>query len=241
MIELRNLTKSYLTDKGKHYVFRDLSCRFPDGVSIGLIGRNGAGKSTLMRLLGGIDVPDSGEVVVEGSVSWPVGLAGGFQQSLSARDNIKFVCRIYGVSGSGMQEILEYVRDFAQIGDYFDQPMKSYSAGMRARVAFGLSMAFDFDYLLIDEVMAVGDADFKRKCKIAFHAKRKRSNLILVSHNMDDIARYCNAVLFVDGGKVRIFEDVKAGILAYQEPSSGERQTPVKQKLRKHAHRMAEA
>lgn len=241
MIELRNLTKSYLTDKGKHYVFRDLNCRFPDGQSIGLIGRNGAGKSTLMRLLGGIDVPDSGEVVVEGSVSWPVGLAGGFQQSLSARDNIKFVCRIYGVTGSGMREIIEYVRDFAQIGDYFDQPMKSYSAGMRARVAFGLSMAFDFDYLLIDEVMAVGDADFKRKCKIAFHEKRKRSNLILVSHNMNDIARYCNAVLFVDQGKVRIFQDVKAGIVAYQGPSSGEHQTPVKQKLRKHAHRMAEA
>ncbi|MEW5789231.1 MAG: ABC transporter ATP-binding protein [Pseudomonadota bacterium] len=216
MIELCGLTKSYLTDSGRHYVFRDLSVQFPDNVSIGLIGRNGAGKSTLMRLLGGIDVPDRGHIRFDGSISWPVGLSGGFQPSLSARDNVKFVCRIYGVRGAAMDRALDYVREFADIGPFFDHPIKTYSSGMRARVAFGLSMAFDFDYLLIDEVLAVGDADFKRKCKDAFEKKRAESNLILVSHNMNDIENYCDVVLLVDQGRVHIFEDVSAGIVAYQ-------------------------
>ena len=216
MIELCGLTKSYLTDNGRHYVFRDLNVQFPDNVSIGLIGRNGAGKSTLMRLLGGIDVPDRGQIRFDGSISWPVGLSGGFQPSLSAKDNVKFVCRIYGVRGAGMDRVLDYVRDFADIGRFFEQPIRTYSSGMRARVAFGLSMAFDFDYLLIDEVLAVGDADFKRKCNDVFEKKRLESNLILVSHNMNDIKNYCDVVLLVDQGRVHIYEDVMAGIVAYQ-------------------------
>jgi len=218
MIELRHLTKSYLTGSGRHYVFKDLSFRFPEGVSIGLIGRNGAGKSTLMRLLGGIDVPDSGEVVMDGSISWPVGLGGGFQPSLSARDNVKFVCRVHGLSIPEMHQVMTYVENFADIGDFFEQPMKTYSSGMRSRVAFGLSMAFDFDYLLIDEVMAVGDAEFKRKCREAFVEKRNRSRLILVSHNMSEIAQNCDVVVLVEKGSIRVFDDVKAGILAYQGP-----------------------
>lgn len=231
MIELRNLTKSYLTDSGRYYVFRKLNFRFPEDVSIGLIGRNGAGKSTLMRLLGGIDVPDSGEVLVDGSISWPVGLSGGYQPSLSARDNVKFVCRIYGVRGAAMDRVMDYVQDFAEIGEFFDRPMKTYSSGMRARVAFGLSMAFDFDYLLIDEVMAVGDAEFRRKCRSAFNRKQEQSNLILVSHNMNDIANYCDIVLLVDRGEVRLFEDVQEGIQAYVGPKG--RDKPLRRDKRK--------
>jgi capsular polysaccharide transport system ATP-binding protein len=218
MIELRHLTKSYLTDNGRYYVFRDLSLYFPDGVNIGLIGRNGAGKSTLMRLLGGIDVPDSGEVIINGSISWPVGLSGGFQPSLSARDNVKFACRIYGMEGEAMAKTIRQVEEFAEIGEFFAQPMKTYSTGMRARVAFGLSMAFDFDYLLVDEVMAVGDAEFKKKCQVVIEEKRERSKLILVSHNMSDIAKYCDRVLLVEKGAVTVYDDVRAGIVAYQGP-----------------------
>ena len=194
MFELRNVTKSYLTPNGRRYVFRNLSLAIPPGKNIGLIGRNGAGKSTLMRLLGGADVPDSGTIVTDRSISWPVGLTGGFQGSMSGRDNIKFVCRIYGATGEAMREKIRYVQEFAEIGDWIDEPIKTYSSGMRSRVAFGLSMAFDFDYYLIDEVMSVGDAQFKRKCAEVFRDKLQKSNVVLVSHSMPEIEKLCDVV-----------------------------------------------
>ena len=216
MLELRNLTKSYPTPHGRRYVFRDLSFTFPDGASIGLIGPNGAGKSTLMRLLGGIDSPDSGSVYTDANISWPVGLAGGFQGSLTARDNVKFVCRLYGLSGGEMREKVRFVEEFAEIGEYFDLPVKSYSSGMRSRIGFGLSMAFDFDYYLIDEVMAVGDAQFRRKSQEVFRNKLQKAKLILVSHNMKDIAQYCNVVVLVNKGQTTLYSNVNEGIAAYQ-------------------------
>lgn len=215
MFELRNVTKSYLTPKGRRYVFRNLSLAIPPGKNIGLIGRNGAGKSTLMRLLGGADVPDSGTIVTDRSISWPVGLTGGFQGSMTGRENIKFVCRIYGATGDAMREKIQYVQEFAEIGDWIDEPIKTYSSGMRSRVAFGLSMAFDFDYYLIDEVMSVGDAHFKRKCKRAFREKMKNSNLVLVSHTMPEIKKLCDIVLLVRDGTIEVFDDVDEGIKAY--------------------------
>lgn len=220
MIELQHLTKSYPTPHGRRYVFRDLSFTFPEGANVGLIGPNGAGKSTLMRLIGGIDAPDSGRVVSRASISWPVGLSGGFQGSLTGRDNVQFVCRLYGASGEALREKVRYVQDFAEIGEYFDLPVKSYSSGMRSRLAFGLSMAFDFDYYLIDEVMAVGDAQFQHKCKDVFRSKLERSRLILVSHNMKDIAQYCNVVVLVRQGQATLYTDVQEGIAAYQGPSA---------------------
>ena len=216
MIELRALTKSYPTPKGRRYVFRDLNFTFPPGANIGLIGRNGAGKSTLCRLLGGIDTPDRGAVVTDARISWPVGLGGGFQGSLSGRENVRFVCHIYGASGPAMRDKLRFVEDFAEIGEYFDLPMKSYSSGMRSRVAFGLSMAFDFDYYLIDEVMSVGDAQFRRKSEAVFKERLANANLILVSHNMGDIKKYCSVVVLVENGKAVIHEDVDAGVAAYK-------------------------
>jgi capsular polysaccharide transport system ATP-binding protein len=216
MIELRHLTKSYPTLHGRRYVFRDLGFRFPTGANIGLIGPNGAGKSTLMRLIGGIDAPDSGEVVTDQRISWPVGLSGGFQGSLTGRDNVQFVCRLHGVSGRNMRDKLAFVQEFADIGESFDLPVKSYSSGMRSRLAFGLSMAFDFDYYLIDEVMAVGDAQFKQKCAAVFEDRLRGSRLILVSHNMKDIEKYCDMVVLVERGAAMLFEDVPAGIAAYR-------------------------
>lgn len=216
MIELRALSKSYPTRQGRRYVFRDLSFTFPPGANIGLIGRNGAGKSTLMRLLGGIDQPDHGAVVTDARISWPVGLSGGFNTNLTARENVQFVCRIHGAHGPELAEKTRFVEAFAEIGDYFDLPMRSFSSGMRSRVAFGLSMAFDFDYYLIDEVMAVGDAHFKAKSKQVLTQRLARANVIMTTHSMGDIRQYCNVVLLVEGGRVAVYEDVEQGILAYQ-------------------------
>lgn len=216
MLELRNLTKWYPTPRGRRYVFRDLNFVFPAGANIGLIGRNGAGKSTLMRLIAGTDVPNGGAVLTDARISWPVGLSGGFQTSLTALENIQFICRIHGATGQAMRRVLAFVEDFAEIGDYFNLPMKSYSSGMRSRVAFGLSMAFDFDYYLIDEVMAVGDAQFKAKSQAVLKERLKSANVIMCSHSMGQIARNCTHVVLVDKGNTMLYEDVKAGIAAYQ-------------------------
>ena len=216
MIELRALTKSYRTRQGRRYVFRDLSFTFPAGTNIGLIGRNGAGKSTLLRLLGGIDQPDTGAVVTDARISWPVGLSGGFNSSLTARENVQFVCRVHGSWGDDLREKVRFVEQFAEIGSYFDLPMRGFSSGMRSRVAFGLSMAFDFDYYLIDEVMAVGDAQFKAKSKTILAERLSRANLIMTTHSMGDIRHYCNVVVHVDAGHVKVYEDIEEGIRAYQ-------------------------
>nr|WP_281439068.1 ABC transporter ATP-binding protein [Pseudomonas moorei] len=204
-----------MTPKGRRHVFRDLSLKIPAGKNIGLIGRNGSGKSTLMRLLGGADVPDSGTVATDKSISWPVGLSGGFQGTMTGRENIKFVSRVYGAVGDAMRQKIAYVEDFAEIGSWIDEPVKTYSSGMRSRLAFGLSMAFDFDYYLIDEVMSVGDSHFKRKCAEVFEERLQKSKVVLVSHSMPEIKKLCDVVLLVRDGGVQIYDDVDEGIKAY--------------------------
>jgi capsular polysaccharide transport system ATP-binding protein len=215
MIELRNVTKSYRTNLGRQYVFRNISFTIPSGRNIALIGRNGAGKSTLMRLLGGLDTPDSGKVVSNDSISWPVGLSGGFQGSLTGRQNVKFICRVYGAEGDLMREKVSFVEQFAEIGKYFDHPVKTYSSGMRARVAFGLSLAFDFDYYLVDEAMSVGDAHFKAKATAAFKDRIDSARIILVTHGMTQVRKLCDYVMLVDNGKIIPYENVEEGIEAY--------------------------
>ena len=168
MIDINNVTKSYLTNKGRRFVFRNLNISLPSNRNIALIGRNGAGKSTLMRLLGGQDVPDSGKIVTDKSISWPVGLSGGFQGSLTGRQNVKFVARIQGAYGDDLRRVVTFVEEFAEIGEYFDLPVNTYSSGMRGRVAFGLSLAFNFDYYLVDEAISVGDAHFREKAQSLF-------------------------------------------------------------------------
>jgi len=217
MIRIENLTKSYLTLRGRKTVFRNLSLEIPSGVNVGLIGRNGAGKSTLMRLISAVDLPDSGRIVTNGRLSWPVGLMGGMQGGLSGRENVKFVCRVHGVRGAEMREKLRYVESFAQIGSYFDQPVSTYSSGMRARLAFGTSMAFDFDYYLIDEILAVGDAGFKSKSRKAFEEKLQSARLILVSHNMNLVRKMCDVVVHLDAGRATLYHDIDEGIAAYQK------------------------
>ncbi|WP_193089810.1 ABC transporter ATP-binding protein [Advenella sp. FME57] len=215
MIEIRNLTKSYLTVTGREFVFRNLSLVLPSAKNIALIGRNGAGKSTLLRLIGGLDIPDSGDVITSNTISWPVGISGGFQGSLTARENVKFIARVYGAEGAAMRSKVQYVEEFAEIGRYFDRPVKTFSTGMRARVAFGLSLAFDFDYYLVDEAMSVGDAHFKKKASQAFKDRVGKANLILTTHGMNQVRSLCDYVLLIDKGQVLPYENVEEGIAAY--------------------------
>ena len=217
MIKLDNLTKFYpLSNGDKHFVFREFTFTFPDDCSIGLIGRNGAGKSTLMRLLSGADIPNAGKVITDKKISWPVGLAGGFQHALSARDNVKFIARVYGYRGEALEEKVRYIEEFAEIGKYFDEPMNTYSSGMRSRIGFGLSMAFDFDYYLIDEAGAVGDAKFKKKSDAIYKEKLSNSKVIMVSHNMAEIKQWCDKIILVNSGMTTVYDDIDEGIEMYK-------------------------
>ncbi|MBL7638130.1 ABC transporter ATP-binding protein [Atlantibacter hermannii] len=196
MIRIENLTKSYRTPQGRHYVFKDLNLELPSGKSVALIGRNGAGKSTLLRMIGGIDRPDSGRIITDKTISWPVGLSGGFQGSLTGRENVKFVARLYAKKEE-LQEKIEFVEDFAELGKYFDMPIKTYSSGMKSRLGFGLSMAFKFDYYLVDEVTAVGDARFKQKCADLFNSRHKEASFLMVSHSLNSLKEYCDVALLL--------------------------------------------
>ena len=217
MIRLEKVTKSYMTLNGRFVVFQDLSFDVPAGVNVGLVGRNGAGKSTLIRLLSAVEPPDSGKIITNGKLSWPVGLRVGMQNNLTGRDNVKFVSRIQGLRRTRMKEVIDYVEDFAELGEYFDRPVATYSSGMRARLAFGTSMAFDFDYYLIDEAMAVGDAIFKRKSRTVFRERLQDSKVVLVSHNMKLIKRMCDVVVHLKDGQARVYKNVDMGIEAYRE------------------------
>lgn len=216
MIKIENLTKSYRTPKGRHYVFKDLNVELPSGKSVALIGRNGAGKSTLLRVIGGIDRPDSGKIHTEKTISWPVGLAGGFQGSLTGRENVKFVARLYSTPDQ-LREKVAFVEEFAELGKYFDMPIKTYSSGMKSRLGFGLSMAFKFDYYLVDEVTAVGDARFKQKCADLFKARHEEASFLMVSHSLGSLKEFCDVALFIGrDNKVKYFESVDEAIQHYK-------------------------
>lgn len=216
MIKIENLTKSYRTPTGRHYVFKDLNIEIPSGKSVAFIGRNGAGKSTLLRMIGGIDRPESGKIITNKTISWPVGLAGGFQGSLTGRENVKFVARLYAKQEE-LKEKIEFVEEFAELGKYFDMPIKTYSSGMRSRLGFGLSMAFKFDYYIVDEVTAVGDARFKEKCAQLFKERHKESSFLMVSHSLNSLKEFCDvAIVFKDDNAVSFHEDVQEGVDEYK-------------------------
>lgn len=216
MIKIESLTKSYRTPAGRHYVFKDLNLEIPSGKSVAFIGRNGAGKSTLLRMIGGIDRPDSGKIITNKTISWPVGLAGGFQGSLTGRENVKFVARLCAKQEE-LKEKIEFVEEFAELGKYFDMPIKTYSSGMRSRLGFGLSMAFKFDYYIVDEVTAVGDARFKEKCAQLFKERHKESSFLMVSHSLNSLKEFCDvAIVFKDDNAVSFHEDIQEGIEEYK-------------------------
>lgn len=217
MIQLERVYKSYATIAGPNVVLDGASVTFPSRESVGILGRNGAGKSTLLKIIAGVERHDSGDVVRTGRVSWPIGFAGGFSASLSGEENCRFVARIYG---ENVDRVVGSARDFAEIGNYFYMPVRTYSSGMRARLAFGLSMAVDFDTYLVDEVTAVGDAQFQEKCRKAFAARRERSSVIIVSHNLATIRGYCTRCAVLRDGAIEMFDSVTEAARAYSEVSA---------------------
>jgi capsular polysaccharide transport system ATP-binding protein len=214
MIELEQVTKYYPTRFGRHYVLRDVNVTLPAGRSIGVLGKNGAGKSTLLRLLGGMDMPSRGRVVRHSRVSWPLALSGGFQGSMTGRENTRFLCRIHGQRDTAAIE--EWVKAFSEIGQHFELPVKGYSSGMRSRFSFAVSMAFDFDIYLTDEITSVGDARFKQKCIEVFNEKRERASLIMVTHSMDTLRKQCDMGAVLHDGSLTLYDNLEEAIARYQ-------------------------
>lgn len=228
MIRVHGLSKSYLSKGKRIVVFEDLSFEIETGESVAILGRNGAGKSTLIRLLGGIDHPDRGKVETDQSLSWPVGLVGGFQGGLTARENIRFVSKIYASPGEE-DHIIKFVQDFADIGVNFDRPFKTFSSGMRARVTFGLSMAFSFDVYLMDEVTAVGDQSFREKAKNLVQWRSEQSSFVMVSHNLWGLKLHCDRALVLHEGKITSHNSLEEGIsLHRQQLGVADKKNPAK-------------
>ena len=217
MIEIKNVTKSFKTNGERKYILENASFIIPEHKNIAILGRNGAGKSTLLRMLGGIDFPTSGTIKSNKSFSWPMGLKGGFQGSMTGRQNVKFVCRIYGKSEEEIAGIIDSVTNFAELGDYFDMPINIYSSGMKSRLSFGLSLAFDFDYLLIDETLSVGDSNFKQKSKIALQKKIETCNVLLVSHSMRIMREICDSGIVISNGNLEYYDNIEDAIKKYEE------------------------
>lgn len=217
MIEIRNLTKYYPVKGGLRYVMRDVSLTIPSRTNLAILGPNGAGKSTFLRMIGGEEPANSGTILTDENISWPLGLTSGFQGSLTGRENILFVCRINGLNFDESRYVVNLVVDFAEIGEYFDMPVSTYSSGMRGRLSFGLSMAFEFDVYLIDELTSVGDTNFREKAKAAFESIRKRASLIFVSHNIKILKQSCQSALFMRNGMADFYPNIDDGIEAYNE------------------------
>jgi capsular polysaccharide transport system ATP-binding protein len=212
MIYFNNVTKYYKTTGHRKYILRGQTVHFASGTSYGLLGVNGAGKSTTMRLIAGAELPSKGRIKRSARVSWPLGFASGFNPMLSGKENLKFVARAYG---EDYRKVLSFVAEFAEIGSYINEPIRTYSSGMMARFAFGLSMAIQFDCYLVDEITAVGDASFQKRCKDAFHARKQYSDVIMISHDMNIIKDYCDVVLVLIDGHLGFFSNVEDGIATY--------------------------
>ena len=214
MIQLRNVTKTYPVGKKRRIILDDVNVEFIPGVNVGILGRNGAGKSTLIKIIGGSAMPDSGEVQRTSRISWPIGFAGCFHGSLTGRDNLRFICRIYG---EDFERVSEFVEEFTELGNYMEMPVKTYSSGMSAKLAFGLSMAIGFDFYLIDEVTAVGDASFRAKSQKIFNERKSSATLLVVSHSMDIIKQHCDVVGVLDQGSLLFFDNLTAAHAYYMK------------------------
>jgi len=209
MIVFHQISKAYATRSGRHRVLDNVSFTIEKGQSVGVCGHNGAGKSTLMRLIAGVEQPSAGQIRRGMSISWPLGLSSSFQSSLSGADNARFIARVYG---RPIEETLDFVQDFAELGDYLRMPLRTYSAGMSARLAFAVSLAVDFDCYLIDEITAVGDERFQDRCRAALQERRQRCSLVLVSHDPATLRDYCDRGMVVRGGEVLQFDTIDEAI-----------------------------
>lgn len=213
-VRLVNVTKSYRVRSGVKKVLDNVNFTFPRGVNIAVLGLNGAGKSTLIRLIAGAEEPTSGEIVRYRRTSWPLGFAGGFAGSMTGREGVRFIARIYG---EDIDKVEDFVRGFADIGDHYFMPVKTYSSGMRARLAFGVSMAIDFDCYLVDEILAVGDMVFRQRCENMFATKLKNADIIMVAHSPALLKKYCQSAAILLDGRMEYFENIDDGIRVYND------------------------
>ncbi|MCY1669388.1 ABC transporter ATP-binding protein [Rhizobium sp. SL86] len=211
-IAIVDLVKRYQTPMGERTVLDKISFTIRPGEKIAVLGQNGAGKSTLVKLVSGVEPPTSGTIHRGMSLSWPVGFSGGFENAMTGHDNIRFIARVYGVP---VEKAVAIVDDFAELGRLLHMPMATYSSGMRTRLAFGLTLAVEFDCFLIDEVIAVGDQRFQRKCHDELFVKRKHCAMILVSHDVNTIRNYCNRALVLKSGRGRVFDDLDLALSIY--------------------------
>jgi len=212
MIRLEHVTKTFRTPRGRKLVLDNASATFEAGHNVGILGVNGAGKSTLIRLIAGSELPDRGIVRRYGRVSFPLGFGGTFHGALSGCENAAFIARIYGAP---VGATLDYVEDFAELGEYWTMPVNTYSSGMRARLAFAVCLAIDFDVYLIDEITEVGDQRFRRKCADAFRARMAHSDIILVSHNPQTIRQYCDRGAILADGALSLYDEIGAALIRY--------------------------
>ncbi|AEA59394.1 ABC transporter ATP-binding protein [Burkholderia gladioli] len=214
MIELSKISKDYHTRQGVRRVLSDIELRVARGEKIGILGRNGAGKSTLIRMISGAELPTKGKIRREMSVSWPLAFGGAFQGSLTGMDNLRFICRVYGTDPKQAEP---FVQEFSELGYYLREPVKSYSAGMRARLAFAISMAIEFDCFLIDEIVAVGDSRFHAKCHHELFVQRADRSLIIVSHDAGYIREHCDRAAVLVQGCLHTFDVVDEAYAFYQQ------------------------
>ncbi|MEY8830987.1 ABC transporter ATP-binding protein [Sedimentitalea sp. XS_ASV28] len=213
MIRFENLTKSFRIKGERKLVIDNLNLTLPTGRSLALLGRNGAGKSTLLKMIAGTMNPDSGRIVSDGTLSWPVGFGGSFHPELTGAQNVRFIARIYGVD---TQELMNFVEDFSELGKSFHMPVRSYSSGMRSRLTFGASMGIHFDTYLVDEVTAVGDAVFKRKSRAVFVERMKYSSAIMVSHSMNQLRQFCDSGIVLENGQMQYFDNLDEAIAMHE-------------------------
>ncbi|MES2665080.1 MAG: ABC transporter ATP-binding protein [Pseudomonadota bacterium] len=218
MIRLVNLSKSYFTNGVRKTVLQNVNLTFPTGRSVALLGRNGAGKSTLLRMISGTLAPTGGRIEVTGSISWPVGFMGSFHPDLTGAQNTRFVARVYGVDSD---ELCDFASDFAQLGRQFHAPFRTYSTGMRSRLAFGVSMGISFDTYLVDEVTAAGDASFRERSTSLFRQRMAQAGAVMVSHSMSQVRELCNAACVLDQGSILWFEDVEEAIAHHEDNMLG--------------------
>jgi capsular polysaccharide transport system ATP-binding protein len=215
VIVVDDVYKRYRTEHGPgRWVLEGVTFTIPARTSVGLVGRNGAGKSTLLRLIGGVDRPNRGCIERHCRVSWPMGYGGGLQGSLTGRQNAKFVCRIQG-HADDLAARLADIEAFAELGAAFDEPVRTYSSGMRSRLQFALSLAFDFDVYISDEVTSAGDAAFRKKAAAAFERLVDRAGLIMVSHGEGTLRQFCTAGIWLHEGRAHWFERIDDALAEY--------------------------
>ncbi|MGR3710353.1 MAG: ABC transporter ATP-binding protein [Alterinioella nitratireducens] len=209
MIEFRNLRKEFVLRGQRKVVIDNLNLSIPNRTSVALLGRNGAGKSTLLKLIAGTMDATSGQILSNGTISWPVGFSGSFHPDLSGAQNTKFIARIYGVD---TEELSAFVEDFAGLGPSYHLPFRSYSSGMKSRLSFGVSMGIRFDIYLVDEVTSVGDASFRAKSKEVFLDRMAQSGSFVVSHGMEQIRQLCDVGIVLEHGYATYYEDLEEAI-----------------------------